>query len=39
MADGKNTAIVVKYLPQIVEAIKGWWRRRREAKKAEADKG
>jgi hypothetical protein len=37
MADGKNTAIVVKYLPQVFAAIKNAfnaWRERRRAKKA-----
>jgi uncharacterized protein YjiS (DUF1127 family) len=32
MANNERTAIVVKYLPQIITAIKAWWQRRRERK-------
>jgi hypothetical protein len=37
MADGKNTAIVMEYLPRVLAAIKNafnGWRERRRAKKA-----
>lgn len=32
MANNENRALVVKYLPQIIVAIKNWWQRRRERK-------
>jgi uncharacterized protein YjiS (DUF1127 family) len=32
MANNENRALVVKYLPQIISALKAWWQRRRERK-------
>lgn len=36
MANNERTALVIKYLPQMISALKAWWQRRRERK---ANKG
>lgn len=37
MADGKNTELVVKYLPRLIEAVRAWWKRRKDKKAEKPD--
>jgi hypothetical protein len=37
MANGQNTEIVKGIIPILIEAIKGWWQRRQQRKKEQAD--